>query len=131
MKRVTGLGGFFFKTPDPKRLKEWYARHLGIPFAEEWDGWAFQWRNASDPTQRGATVWSLFPQSSDYFAPSASPFMCNFRVDNLETLLEELKKEGVKVDANTQSSEFGKFGWIYDPDGNKIELWEPPEGERG
>jgi catechol 2,3-dioxygenase-like lactoylglutathione lyase family enzyme len=138
MKRVTGLGGFFFKTPDPAKLKEWYARHLGIPMADAFDGWAFQWRNAEDPSRKGATIWALFPDATPYFDPppgipgrAAQPFMCNFRVDDLDALLAELGKEGVKIDPKREDSDFGRFAWVYDPDGNKVELWEPPEGQPG
>ena len=124
--RVTGLGGFFFKTPDVRRLKDWYARHLGIPFSEHFDGWAFEWRDAAAPQTKGATVWSLFEQSNPYFEPGAASFMCNFRVADLDALLEALTAEGVKVDPKREDGEFGRFAWIYDPDGNKVELWEPP-----
>ena len=128
MKRVTGLGGFFFKTPDPPNLKEWYTRHLGIP-VEEWFGCSFPWRDAQDPSKKGNTIWSLFNKTSDYF-PAGQAFMCNFRVADLDALLAALEKEGVKIDPKVDDSEYGKFAWIYDPDGNKIELWEPPASEQ-
>ena len=131
MKRVTGLGGFFIKTADPERLRDWYARHLDIPFDANFDGWSFQWRNSEDPSRKGSTVWGLFAASSPYFEPSPAPFMCNFRVENLDAVLEALAAEGVKIDPTREDSEFGRFAWIYDPDGNKIELWEPPKDQRG
>ena len=129
MKRVTGLGGFFFKTPDQEKMKDWYTRHLGIPL-EDWYGCQFPWRDADDPKKKGNTIWSLFKQSSDYFASDKQQFMCNFRVENLDALLAELAKEGVKIDPKRDDSEYGKFAWIYDPDGNKIELREPPASEQ-
>ena len=127
-KRVTGLGGFFFKTPDVARLKDWYAKHLGIPISPHFDGWAFEWRDAADPEKKGSTLWSLFDAKSAYFDPSPAPFMCNFRVENLDEVLALLNAEGVKVDPAREDSDFGRFAWVYDPDGNKIELWEPPTG---
>jgi predicted enzyme related to lactoylglutathione lyase len=124
MKRVTGIGGIFFKAKDPDKLREWYRQHLGIE-SENWGGFAFQWSN--DPKKDGGqTVWSVFPDNSKYFDPSAQPFMINFRVANLEELVTALQAEGVDVKANTEESEFGKFGWVMDPEGNRVELWEPP-----
>jgi predicted enzyme related to lactoylglutathione lyase len=125
MKRVTGIGGIFFKSKDPKQLVEWYRKHLGIE-AEGWNGFAFQWRD--DPrAERGSTIWSVFPDSTKYLDPSDSPFMINFRVADLTSLLAELRAEGVQVDDKMEESEFGKFSWVMDPDGNRVELWEPPE----
>jgi predicted enzyme related to lactoylglutathione lyase len=120
MKRVTGIGGAFFKAKNPKELAAWYEKHLGIPF----DGnvyTSFKWKDAEPD---GQTVFSLFKEDSDYFAPSASTFMFNFRVADLDGLLEDLKSEGVEIVGEPQSFEYGKFGWIVDPEGNKIELWE-------
>lgn len=125
LKRVTGIGGIFFKSKDPKSLKEWYNEHLGIP-SEEY-GWSFHWLDENQKDEKGYTVWSPFPKDSNYFQPTEKEFMVNFRVDDLYALLEELKKEGVRVIDETEESEFGKFGWIIDPDGTKIELWEPPK----
>ena len=123
MKRVTGIGGIFFKAKDPDKLREWYRRHLGIE-SESW-GFAFRW--SDDPqTDGGTTAWSIFPDSTKYFAPSDKPFMINFRVADLQSLLAQLRTEGVEVDAKTDESEFGKFGWVVDPEGNRVELWEPP-----
>jgi predicted enzyme related to lactoylglutathione lyase len=126
MKRVTGIGGVFFKSQDPKQLKGWYQEHLGITPDEQ--GYIqFQWRERDDPERVGCTVWEAFPQDTKYFDPSAKPFMVNFRVANLAELLDQLRKEGVQVDDKVEEYEYGKFGWIMDPEGNRIELWEPPE----
>lgn len=126
MARVTGIGGIFFKARDPKALGEWYRRHLGID-VQEWGGTAFLW-NEPAPQPHGATVWTIFPEDTKYFAPSDAPFMVNYRVEDLASLLETLRAEGCTVDEKSESSEFGKFGWVIDPEGNRIELWEPPPG---
>lgn len=128
MKRVTGIGGIFFKAANPEKLGEWYAKHLDVP-VEDWGGAAFKWRPMDEPNREASTNWSPFPSDTDYFAPSKKPFMINFRVEHLESVLEQLRAEGVTVDEKTEESEFGKFGWIMDPEGNRIELWEPPEGK--
>ena len=120
MKRVTGIGGIFIKSADPARLREWYRRHLGLDI-EAWGGLAF--------TGPGTTVWNLFESSSNYFAPSQASFMVNYRVERLHPLLAALRAEGCQVDDKIDESEYGKFGWVVDPDGNKIELWEPPAGQ--
>ena len=128
MKRVTGIGGIFFKAKDPDKLREWYREHLGIE-AEQW-GYHFQW--SDDPKKDGgSTVWSVFPETTKYFEPSTQPFMINFRVADLDELLGQLRAEGVDVDPKSgQDSEFGKFGWVMDPEGNRIELWEPPAAQQ-
>lgn len=123
MKRVTGIGGVFFKTSDKKKTTEWYSKYLGIESAE-W-GAVFQWRDKDNPDKICSTAWSPFPDETKYLAPSEKPFMFNYRVENLTALLEELKKEGVQIVGEMQEFEYGKFGWIMDCDGNKIELWEP------
>ena len=125
MKRVTGLGGIFIKAKDPKSLLEWYRKHLGIE-AESWGGVAFQWKD--DPqAENGYTIWSVFPDETKYFAPGNKPFMINFRVADLTSLLAQLRDEGVEVDPKSgEDSDFGKFGWVMDPEGNRVELWEPP-----
>lgn len=120
-KRVTGLGGFFFKSKDPEAIKAWYKAHLGIP--TDAYGWTFRWKDAEGGD--GSTQWSPFQEDTQYFDPSDKQFMMNFRVENLEKLLEELGREGVTVIGKMEEYEYGKFGWILDPDGNKIELWEP------
>ncbi len=123
MKRVTGIGGVFFKARDPEKLKAWYHTHLGIE-SESW-GAVFHWRD--DPRLADAsTAFSVFTEETKYFAPSTKPFMINFRVEDLHWLLEQLRAEGVEVDPKVDESEFGKFSWVMDPEGNRIELWEPP-----
>jgi predicted enzyme related to lactoylglutathione lyase len=126
MKRVTGIGGIFIKARDPAALREWYRKHLGLDVTE-WGGVVFRW-NDDNPAAVGTTVWSLFDAESTYFAPSAAPFMVNYRVDDLHALLAALREEGCTVVDEPQESEYGKFGWVVDPEGNKIELWQPPEG---
>ncbi len=128
MKRVTGIGGIFNKSSDPQRLREWYRKHLGIDF-EEWGGYAFRWKSGDNVTGVGTTVWTIFDAASSYFAPSNAPFMVNYRVADLRALVETLRAEGCQVMDKIDESEYGKFGWVVDPDGNKLELWEPPEGQ--
>ncbi len=126
MRRVTGIGGIFFKAKDPQALAAWYRRHLGLS-VEEWGGVAFRW--ADDPSQgQGTTVWSPFAADTSYFAPGTASFMINYRVEDLHALLAALREEGCQVDDRTEESEYGKFGWVIDPEGNKLELWEPPQG---
>lgn len=127
MKRVTGIGGIFIKSADPARLREWYQKHLGIA-VEAWGGTAFQWAGPHNPDGHGTTVWNVFEAGSNYFQPSTAPFMVNYRVADLRALIVALRAEGCQVDDKVDESEYGKFGWVVDPDGNKIELWEPPEG---
>lgn len=127
MKRVTGIGGIFIKARDPEAMIAWYRQHLGIDI-QDWGGTTFHWHTPEEPNENGATVWSIFPASSTYFEPSSAPFMVNYRVANLEEMLAALREEGCEVDEKTESSEFGKFGWVMDPEGNKVELWEPPAG---
>jgi catechol 2,3-dioxygenase-like lactoylglutathione lyase family enzyme len=127
MKRVTGIGGVFFKSKDPKALGAWYKTHLGIDVLD-WGGAAFQWKAADNPEGDGTTIWCPFAADTTYFAPSEAPFMINYRVEDLHALLAVLRDEGVQVDEKVEESEYGKFGWVIDPDGNKIELWQPPAG---
>jgi len=122
MKRVTGIGGIFFKCQNPKSMKNWYTTHLG--FDTDDYGTSFEWRQADDPTKKGFSVWSPFDADTKYFEPSQKEFMVNYRVENLEWLLEELKKEGVQVLDEIEAVEYGKFAHIIDPEGNKIQLWE-------
>ncbi len=120
-KRVTGLGGFFFKSEDPDAAKEWYKNHLGLNTDQY--GCTFWWK---DETGKDAsTQWSPMKADTEYFKPSEKQFMMNFRVENLEELLATLKEEGVTVVGEMESYSYGKFGWILDPEGNKLELWEP------
>lgn len=128
MKRVTGIGGIFFKSRDPKALGAWYRQHLGID-VEEWGGCAFRWKTPDNPDGVGTTVWSPFPADTAYFAPSAAGFMVNYRVDDLRGLLAVLRAEGVSVDDKVEESAYGTFGWVMDPEGNKLELWQPPAGQ--
>ncbi|QNL22769.1 VOC family protein [Hyphobacterium sp. CCMP332] len=123
MKRVTGLGGIFFKSEDPDKSKEWYKKHLGLNTNQY--GATFHWRHADEPDKKGRTEWGPFDKNTEYMNPSKKDFMINYRVDNLEKLLEALKKEGVQIVGEMETYEYGKFGWIMDPDGVKIELWEP------
>lgn len=127
MKRVTGVGGVFFKAKDPAALSEWYRVHLGLD-VESWGGVAFRWVTPDNPAGVGTTVWSPFPADTDYFAPSTASFMLNFRVADLHALLATLRAEGCQVQDKIDESEYGKFGWVMDPEGNKLELWQPPEG---
>lgn len=120
MKRVVGIGGVFIKARDPVALRAWYQKHLGIEVLE-WGGAVFPWNNPE-----GMTVWSVSPNDSDYFAPSQSGFMVNYIVEDVPALLETLRSEGCEVDAKMDQSEFGTFGWVMDPEGNKVELWQPP-----
>jgi len=127
MKRVTGIGGVFFKAENPGRLYEWYEKHLGIQREPHGQGAAFPWRE-SDGSE-GVTAWSLFPKNTEYFAPSHASFMINYRVDDLDALLAALKAEGVEIDPKREDYDYGRFAWIMDPEGNRIELWEPPKGK--
>jgi len=127
-QRVTGIGGIFFKARDPDALRAWYRRHLGLDI-QDWGGLAFRWHDAAAPEPEGATVWSIFPADSTYFAPSSAPFMINYRVRDLDAVLAALRSEGCAVDERTETSEFGRFGWVMDPEGHRIELWEPPRGQ--
>jgi len=128
MKRVTGIGGIFFQAKDPVALRAWYQEHLGID-VQEWGGTAFAWADGDGNPTKGTTVWSIGAASGDGFAPSASTFMINYRVEDLAALLRALREEGCNVLEKTDDSEFGKFGWVMDPEGNKVELWQPPEGQ--
>ncbi len=128
MKRVIGLGGVFFKAEDPAKLGAWYARHLGFDL-EEHGSVSFPLRGEDDALRRGFVVWAPFAADTRYFEPSKKPFMINFRVHDLDALLAQLRVEGVDVDDRTEEYEFGKFGWIMDPEGNRVELWEPADAE--
>ena len=126
MKRVTGIGGIFFKSADPKGLGAWYKTHLGLDVTD-WGGALFSW--GGEGSEPGITVWSPFAQDTNYMQPSSATFMINYRVDDLDELLAVLKHEGCDVVDKTESSAQGKFGWVIDPEGNKVELWEPPKGQ--
>ncbi|MGB2702505.1 MAG: VOC family protein [Chitinophagaceae bacterium] len=127
MERVTGLGGPFIKAEDPKGLAAWYEKHLGSAF----NGTTYTvlpCANEDGSEKQGYNVFSFFKSDSDYFAPSNKPIMLNFMVKDLFALLAVLKEEGVTIVGEPMDEEYGKFGWIMDPEGNKIELWEPPIG---
>ena len=127
MKRVTGIEGIFFKCKDPNEIKQWYKTHLGL----QTDAWGtnFEWRKSDDPESKGFTQWSPCAEDTNYFNPSGKDFMVNYRVDNLGELLEILRGEGVKICGEIQQHDYGKFAHILDPEGNKIELWEPNDKE--
>ena len=127
MKRVTGIGGIFFNAKDPVALRAWYKEHLGID-VQSWGGTAFTWTDADGKPTGGTTVWSIGVADANYFAPSTSSFMINYRVEDLAAVLQALRDEGCDVLDKTDDSEFGKFGWVMDPEGNRVELWQPPEG---
>lgn len=128
MKRVTGIGGIFFQARDPAGLCAWYKRHLGID-VQQWGGAAFDWTDDAGNPTKGTTAWSIGAADGKQFAPSKSTFMVNYRVANLPALLQALSEEGCDVLEKTDDSEYGKFGWVMDPEGNKVELWEPPAGQ--
>jgi predicted enzyme related to lactoylglutathione lyase len=123
MKKVTGLGGIFFKCDNPQAMNEWYAKNLGLTTSEY--GTTFDWRQSDDPSKTGSTSWSTFPRDTTYFNPSTKPFMINYRVENLDLLLEELKKDNVTIVDEIATYDYGKFLHVLDPEGNVIELWEP------
>jgi len=127
MKRVTGIGGIFFKCHDPGKMREWYQTHLGLNTDKY--GAVFEWRQATDSTKKGFSQWSPFSDKTKYFEPSTKEFMINYRVENLEALVEVLKIEGVTVTDTIESYDYGKFVHIMDIEGNKIELWEPNDIE--
>ena len=126
MKRVTGIGGVFFKAKDPVKLRSWYKTHLGID-VQGWGGAAFPWVDDAGAPVNGTTAWLIGDGSQ--FVPSNATFMVNYRVADLHGLLKALREEGCEVLEKVEESDFGIFGWVMDPEGNKVELWQPPEGE--
>ncbi len=128
LKRVTGIGGIFFKAKDPAKLRAWYKEHLGID-VQSWGGAAFDWVDAEGKPTAGTTAWNINDADTNYFEPSTAPFMVNYRVADLHALLAALRAEGCNVLDKVDESEYGKFGWVMDPEGNKVELWEPPVGK--
>ena len=128
MKRVTSIGGIFFKAKDAPALQAWYKRHLGID-VQEWGGAAFDWVDSDGKPTGGTTAWLVSPEESDQFAPSKASFMVNYRVEDLYALVAALKAEGCNVLDKIDDSEYGKFAWVIDPEGNKVELWEPSAGQ--
>lgn len=129
MAKVTGIGGVFFKSRDPESLKSWYEEYLGIE--PDKDGYvSFFWRERRRPNDVGFTVWGPFSEDTKYFDPSEKPYMVNLRVDDLDAILGNLREAGVAVHDRIDEEEYGRFGWFVDPEGTKIELWEPPPGWR-
>ena len=124
MKRVTGIGGIFFKAKDAPALQAWYKRHLGVD-VQDWGGAAFDWTDNAGKPVRGTTAWSINPADSEQFAPSTAGFMINYRVEDLHGLVRLLREEGCQVLEKIDDSEYGKFAWVIDPEGNKVELWQP------
>jgi len=120
--RILGIGGIFFKSANRDQTREWYAKHLGL--ADKGQGAMLPWREHDDPQKEHVTVWTVFSASSSYFGTS-QPFMINYIVDDMDALLDRLKQEGVKIDPKRMDESYGRFAWIYDSDGNKIELWQP------
>jgi predicted enzyme related to lactoylglutathione lyase len=127
--RVTGLGGIFFKCKEPAKLKDWYRQNLGMKIDQY--GTCFEWRHGADSSLKGYTQWSPFNEKTKYFEPSAKEFMINYRVDNMDAMIETFKKNGVTITDSVQSYSYGKFLHIMDLEGNKIELWEPNDIEYG
>jgi predicted enzyme related to lactoylglutathione lyase len=127
MKKVTGFGGIFFKCKDPNKMKEWYQKHLGLNTNQY--GAVFEWHQGADSSKKGFTNWSPFKETTKYFEPSTKDFMINYRVDDLEALVEELKKNGVTILDAIKTYDYGKFVHILDAEGNKVELWEPNDIE--
>jgi predicted enzyme related to lactoylglutathione lyase len=125
MKKVTGIGGIFFKCNDPNKMREWYKTHLGFDTNDY--GATFEWKDKSDSSINGSTQWSPFPETTKYFEPSTKDFMINYRVADLEALVVELKKESITIVDEIQTYDYGKFIHIIDIEGNKIELWEPKD----
>ena len=125
MKKVTGIGGVFFKCKDPKAVNEWYKTHLGFNTTPY--GTSFEWREIDDSTKKGLTQWNPFAETTKYFEPSTKDFMINYRVENLEALVEELRKENVTIVDKIESYDYGKFVHILDLEGNKVQLWEPKD----
>ena len=124
MARVRGIGGIFFKSENPEALRTWYAKHLGI-VSEGDAGTMFLWNQPDSPSKDNCTAWCIFPAATKYFGESKAGSMVNYVVDDLHATLKALRDEGVWVDAKVEEYDYGKFGWIMDPDGNRIELWEP------
>lgn len=124
MKRVTGIGGVFLKAENPEELRKWYRTHLGID-VQDWGGAVLRWADSGG--EQGSTTWSVGDGS--YFSPSTASFMINYRVENLHALLATLRQEGCQVLDDVEESEYGAFGWVVDPEGNKVELWQPPENQ--
>jgi predicted enzyme related to lactoylglutathione lyase len=124
MEKVNGIGGVFFKSDDAPALRDWYRDHLGIA-VDDYGGTAFEWREKENPDVVGMTVWSAFPATTKYFEPTRAPFMINYRVSDLDAMLAQLRNAGAVVDEKIEDTDYGKFGWATDPEGNRFELWQP------
>jgi predicted enzyme related to lactoylglutathione lyase len=124
-EHVTGIGGIFFKAEDPAKLRAWYQEHLGVP-VQDWGGAAFLWQDKDRPGEEGVTIWKISSRDSSYYAPSQASFMINYRVRDLDAMLAQLRSHGIEPVGGMEESEYGRFAWVLDPEGNKIELWEPP-----
>src|SRR5262245_15332578 len=122
-KRVTGIGGIFFKSKDPKALGKWYAQHLGLHVDGD-DVTVCRWRYRDDPDHKGATVWAIFAADSDYFGADDAQLMLNYRVEDLEAVIAALRAEGVQIEGDIRDNQHGRFVWIRDPEGRRIELWQ-------
>jgi lactoylglutathione lyase len=136
MKRVTGIGEIFFKSESPPQLYDWHEKNLGIQSEWHGQGASFHWRepqaaDGTGPGPKALTACCTFPHTTKYFGASKAGFMVNYRVDNLDALLEDLKKSGIEIDPRRKYYEYGPFAWITDPDGNRIGLWEPPKPKEG
>jgi catechol 2,3-dioxygenase-like lactoylglutathione lyase family enzyme len=125
MEKVSGIGGIFFKSDDAEASRDWYRKNLGIPVDDSYGGASFEWREKEQPDTVGTTVWSAFPSTTTYFDPTRAPFMINYRVSDLDAMLAQLRAAGATVDEKVEDTDYGKFGWATDPDGNRFELWQP------
>ena len=121
--KILGIGGIFFKSSNRQQMQEWYEKNLGL--ADSGHGVVMPWRENDNPENQQMTIWSLFSNDTKYFEPSQASFMVNYIVDDLDALLERMEKAGVRIDPKRQNESYGRFAWVYDPDGNKIELWQP------
>ncbi len=126
MAKVTGIGGVFFKADNPEGLYAWYETHLGLRRNAE-GAVILPWRHAEEPEKVGMTVWSIFPRETTYFGPNDTPSMVNYIVDDLDGMIDALRAAGALVDDRREESEYGRFAWVTDPEGNRLELWEPPK----
>ena len=122
--KVRGIGGIFFKAQDHEMLRKWYEQHFGIPASPY--GHGFPWRDAENPDREDMTVWSIFPKNTNYLGEGNAGFMLNYIVDDLDVAVKELRAEGVMVEDKIEETEYGRFAWLTDPEGNRIELWQPP-----
>lgn len=124
---MLGIGGIFFKSPDHAGLRSWYTQNLGIDHGAH--GAMFKWRSPDNPEAEHLTIWSVFPDASNYFDPGSARFMINYIVDDLDAILAKLANNCARIDPKREDHDYGRFAWIYDPDGNKIELWEPAKNK--